>query len=89
MFVASRRSSVIQVYDTRDPSAPFAELPRDGQTNQRLTFDVDPWGRYLAAGDRNGKVKVWDCRDLSSKEPVFDHQLHQGTFSRLWGGYLG
>ena len=79
MFVAARRSSVIQVYDTRDLSAPFAELPRDGQTNQRLAFDVDPWGRYLTTGDLNGRIKIWDCRDLTKLEPLFDQQLHHGT----------
>lgn len=52
MFVASRRSDVIQVFDLRDTSAPIAEMAREGDTNQRLTFDVDPWGRYLASGDQ-------------------------------------
>lgn len=51
MFVASRRSSVIQVFDTRDTTHPTGELKREGQTNQRLWFDVDPWGRWIAAGD--------------------------------------
>jgi hypothetical protein len=27
------------------------DLPRLGDTNQRLLFDLDPWGRYLVAGD--------------------------------------
>lgn len=52
IFVASRRSDVIQVFDLRDTSTPIAEMARDGDTNQRLTFDVDPWGRYLASGDQ-------------------------------------
>ncbi|ORY27763.1 hypothetical protein BCR39DRAFT_537048 [Naematelia encephala] len=52
LFVASRRCNVIQVFDTRNPSSgPFMEIERKGMSNQRIWFDVDPWGRYLASGD--------------------------------------
>lgn len=50
-FVASRRSDAVQVFDLRDTSAPVGGLARSASSNQRLTFDVDPWGRWLAAGD--------------------------------------
>jgi hypothetical protein len=52
LFIASRRSTVLQVYDLRNPSMPFSHLPRNGSTNQRLSFDIDPWGRYLVTGDQ-------------------------------------
>ena len=77
LFVGSRRSSSIQIFDLRDTSAPVGELARKGGTNQRLLFDVDPWGRWLASGDEDGTVKVWDITDLS-KPPVLEEQLHQG-----------
>lgn len=51
LFVASRRSSAIQVFDLRDTTAPVASLERPASTNQRLAFDVDPWGRWIASGD--------------------------------------
>ncbi|WVR04557.1 hypothetical protein IAU60_001564 [Kwoniella sp. DSM 27419] len=51
MYVASRRSSSIQIYDTRDLSAPVEQIDRPASTNQRISFDVDPWGRWLASGD--------------------------------------
>lgn len=50
-FVASRRSEAIQAFDMRDLSAPVGRLERSALTNQRLTFDVDPWGRWVASGD--------------------------------------
>lgn len=25
-----------------------------------MSFDLDPWGRYLGIGDEAGKVSVWD-----------------------------
>lgn len=82
LFVGSRRSSSIQVYDLRDTSVPVTELQREGKTNQRLVFDVDPWGRYLCSGDDEGTVKVWDISDLS-REPIFAQKLHRGETSRL------
>lgn len=42
---------MIQAFDTRNPTASFMEYHRPGDTNQRLQFDVDPWGRWLASGD--------------------------------------
>lgn len=52
LFVASRRSDIIQVYDLRNPTEQVSHLARKGDTNQRLWFDLDPWGRYIATGDQ-------------------------------------
>ncbi|ODO09066.1 hypothetical protein I350_02665 [Cryptococcus amylolentus CBS 6273] len=62
-FVSSRRSRALQVFDLRYPTKPLIRLDRDGQTNQRIWFDVDPWGRWVASGDQNGYVRVWDIVD--------------------------
>jgi hypothetical protein len=51
IFVASRRSDAIQAFDLRDTSQPVANLDRPGSTNQRIAFDLDPWGRWMASGD--------------------------------------
>ena len=51
LFVASRRSDAIQAYDLRDTSQPLASLARPAGTNQRIAFDLDPWGRWIASGD--------------------------------------
>lgn len=80
LFVGSRRSDSIQVYDLRDVSAPVISLARKGSTNQRLWFDVDPWGRYLSSGDEEGTVSVWDITDLTNDKPIFSEQLCDGEF---------
>lgn len=81
LFVASRRSDYIYVYDTRylmgdgskwsfRPLAQsgagvrsahlLAKLRRPGgATHQRIYFDVDWAGRWLATGDEQGMVHVW------------------------------
>lgn len=85
VFVGSRKSTSIQVYDVRDVSAPLAELPRLGTTNQRLLFDVDPWGRYLTSGDEKGHLHMWDISDLTRGEPIWSGNLHTGVFSLFTG----
>lgn len=81
LFVASRRSDYIYVYDIRylmgDTSRwlfrplsqaasgvrsahLLAKLPRpDGASHQRIHFDVDWAGRWLASGDENGMILLW------------------------------
>ncbi|EAL20959.1 hypothetical protein CNBD5600 [Cryptococcus deneoformans B-3501A] len=82
LFVASRRSDVIQVYDIRNPSQPLHSLPRKGRTNQRLWFDIDVWGRWLASGDEEGLVKVWDI--ISPEVPVvFEEKLYNDAVSSV------
>lgn len=99
LFVSSRRSGFINVYDTRyliggarkldfrEKSSPalIAKLPRGAEsTHQRLWYDVDWAGRWLAAGDEEGHVSVWridrgllmgmgadaDDKPTSDSEPV-------------------
>ena len=35
-------------------------MTRDADTNQRIEFDVDPTGRYLATGGCGGNVLIYD-----------------------------
>lgn len=52
LYVASRRSNSLELYDTDNVSfGPIVKLPRVALTNQRLGFTIEPWGRWLAFGD--------------------------------------
>lgn len=93
LFVGSRRSTSIQVFDLRDPSTPVNNLERSASNNQRISFDVDPWGRWLAAGDEvsraadgtddlHGLVRMWDISN-SEYNVVFEETLYNGKFG-LW-----
>ncbi|OWZ78561.1 guanyl nucleotide binding protein [Cryptococcus neoformans Bt85] len=82
LFVASRRSDIIQVYDLRNSSQPLHSLPRKGRTNQRLRFDIDVWGRWLVSGDEEGLVRIWDI--ISPEVPVvFEKKLHNDAVSSV------
>ncbi|KAL8278733.1 hypothetical protein RQP46_008802 [Phenoliferia psychrophenolica] len=56
------------------------KLQRDGKTNQRLGFDIDPTGQWLVAGDTNGKVSVFGAEfDPHNAEPVTSFEVAQGS----------
>lgn len=56
-------------------------------TNQRLSFDIDPWGRYLAAGDNAGGVKIWGIAGDNWGEQVWGGQVGDGeSRMRYWLG---
>ena len=60
LFTGGRKDGAILCWDLRYTDAPVAELARAAGTNQRIGFDVDPCGRYLATGGTDGFVRVYD-----------------------------
>ena len=52
MYSASRLSSCVEVWDVRYAADPLGKYPRPGKTNQRMDFDVDPTGSWIAIGDQ-------------------------------------
>ncbi|GAA5919723.1 hypothetical protein JCM1841_000770 [Sporobolomyces salmonicolor] len=62
LFCASRQSNHLEVYDLRNFSSEAGRIRRKGRTNQRLGFDVDPTGTWLAAGDQDGNLSIFDAQ---------------------------
>ena len=71
---------------TDDPAL-IARLERDCTgSHQRLYFDMDSHGNFIAAGDQHGTVRLWQWSDvLASKNPAMpvtpksQGQAHTGT----------
>lgn len=55
----------MEVWDIRYGTEPLGTYPRKGQTNQRLGFDVDPTGAYIAIGDEVSPLSCWARRVLT------------------------
>ncbi|GAA5852394.1 hypothetical protein JCM9279_001188 [Rhodotorula babjevae] len=73
LFAASRQSSHLDVWDLRNTSrtSSSGRLRRGGRTNQRLGFDIDPTGTWLAAGDQDGTVSIFSAQPLPDDlEPI-------------------
>ena len=64
LITAARRSNELCVWDLRMLNEPLRRINRPGDTNQRIFFDLDPYGRYLCSGDQHGRIAVHDMRKL-------------------------
>jgi hypothetical protein len=53
VYATSRQTNFILGWDIRgDTSAPLQKFERPGLTNQRLSFDLDVYGKTLVTGDQ-------------------------------------
>eukprot|EP00051_Salpingoeca_urceolata_P021358 m.333964 g.333964 ORF g.333964 m.333964 type:complete len:436 (-) comp19782_c0_seq6:29-1336(-) len=60
LFVGGRMDNTIQCFDVRNTLSVLYEIPRRAKTNQRMYFDLDSTGQYLATGHQDGDVSVID-----------------------------
>ena len=71
LFSASRRSNTVLSWDVRclsgrddfngnQPVCGVQSYARDGDTNQRLEFDIDDTGKRIYVGSCDGAVKIYD-----------------------------
>jgi len=64
LWVGGRHSSDIICYDLRSTRGELGRVSRRLETNQKLTFDLDPWGKHLITGSQDGEVLVYDTMDF-------------------------
>ncbi|KAM9514240.1 telomerase Cajal body protein 1 [Guaruba guarouba] len=60
IYAGGRKDTHILCWDLRLPERPLLAVERHVTTNQRVTFDLDPTGRFLVSGDTSGFVTLWD-----------------------------
>jgi WD40 repeat protein len=64
LWVGGRHSSNIICYDLRSTRGELGRVSRRLETNQKLTFDLDPWGKHLITGSQDGEVLVYGAMDF-------------------------
>ncbi|XP_048235690.1 telomerase Cajal body protein 1 isoform X2 [Ricinus communis] len=63
LYTGGRKDPYILCWDMRKTAEVVYKLYRSTeQTNQRILFDVEPYGRYLATGGQDGLVHVYDLQ---------------------------
>jgi WD40 repeat protein len=79
LYSASRRSNAVLSWDVRMlscdkrntfPVCGLKSFSRDGDTNQRIGFDINEDGRKLFTGSRDGFLKVYDTNSSSLEYEV-------------------
>ena len=54
-FSGGRAHSDLICWDLRTTRSELGRVRRTLDSNQRISFDLDPWGKYLATGSQDGK----------------------------------
>ena len=84
LYIASRRSDQIKCWDIRNTGEMLPHsFHRPGATNQRLAFSLDQEsGRFLASGDTEGNVCLFDLNHEGGGEevqPIIRERCHDDT----------
>ncbi|CAG8528873.1 7927_t:CDS:10 [Funneliformis mosseae] len=86
LFSASRKDDFIRCWDIRNTGEILYKLQRNGNTNQRLSFDIDIAGSHLITGSLDGKIIVYDLVNLNAKgcpQKVLDMPAHGDAISAI------
>ena len=54
-YSGGRAHSDLICWDLRTTRSELGRVRRTSDSNQRISFDLDPWGKYLATGCQSGK----------------------------------
>lgn len=63
LYSGSRKEDSLFIWDMRNFSEPLKTLHRSVKTNQRVFFDLSMGGYWLATGDTDGVLKLWNTTD--------------------------
>ena len=62
LWVGGRGDSNVLCWDVRHTKRQVGKVERTLTSNQRMMFDLDPWGAYLATGSQEGHLLIYDTR---------------------------
>jgi hypothetical protein len=62
LWTGGRNSSSLLCWDIRATQTVVGSVQRPLATNQRMTFDLDPWGATLCTGDQGGNILFFDTK---------------------------
>ncbi|XP_064409111.1 telomerase Cajal body protein 1 [Latimeria chalumnae] len=78
LYTGGRKDPEILCWDLRRPGKVLFSMLRTVTTNQRMYFDMEPYGQYLVSGSTEGVVSVWDTTSpvpAEGAEPVLEPVL--------------
>ncbi|KAG8959842.1 hypothetical protein FRC03_007420 [Tulasnella sp. 419] len=84
LYAAARRQDIIQSWDLRHTAVPVEEFHRSGRgTNQKIKFDIDYGGKWLASGDESGNVSFFDVSSSGAPDCVKSYRAHEDTIGSI------
>jgi WD40 repeat protein len=71
LFVASRADRAVRKYDLKS----LRMIQASAQSHTVSALSIGPTGRYWAAGDTHGEVRIWDLRNPHPKSVLIDPSI--------------
>ncbi|GLJ48722.1 hypothetical protein SUGI_1027490 [Cryptomeria japonica] len=63
LYTGGRKDPYVLCWDVRNTAGILYKLYRSAEnTNQRIAFDIEPYGRHLGTGGQDGRVNVYDLQ---------------------------
>ncbi|KAK4874695.1 hypothetical protein RN001_014055 [Aquatica leii] len=76
LYSGARKDNEIICWDLRVPGRPLFCLPRQCNTNQKISIDLSRDGRWLVSGGTDGKVQAWDVTQSVAPTVHMELPLH-------------
>ena len=70
LWTGGRNNNTILCWDIRSTQSIVGSVERQLNSNQRMTFDIDPWGKYLCTGTQDGKVLFFDTNTFELSRTI-------------------
>ena len=77
LWAGGRSSHEIHCFDLRQTRTSVGTVTRNLETNQRMIFDMDPWGKFLCTGSQDGELLIYNTQTcelvhLQGSETVYN-----------------
>jgi WD40 repeat protein len=72
LWIGGRNNSELKCWDLRGTRSEVGSVQRQLSTNQKLSFDLDPWGYHLITGSEAGELLVFNTRTFELVAAVLD-----------------
>ena len=67
LWVGGRQSNKLACWDVRSSRSEVGTVLRSLRSNQKMSFDIDPWGKFLATGSQDGELLIYDTATFELK----------------------
>lgn len=70
LYVRGRKHDLVHCWDIRGSKREVGTMLVSNSTQQRFSMSLDPWGKFLAAGDDKGFLHLYDTNTFELKSKI-------------------